>query len=134
MTVDSVESLVRSPLVTRATFEQRSSSRALGLEAGAVRPRSKWSTMPFAPHGEAAGRRAPARPVDRYEPRGTLSGAEWRKPKTTFDDVGKIAIIDRASREPGTKGREDPQGRRRGRSGYRTSSTSMRENAGQGAK
>jgi len=98
--VDSVESLVRSPLVHSTDVSIRGrSSRALGLADGTDAPAARpSSTLPFAPD---TGKRAwppvlsDAPLVDRYDPVTDMGGAEWRKANPTFDGRGvTIAIID----------------------------------------
>ncbi len=100
--VDSVESLVRSPLVHSSDVSIRGrSSRALGLADGAGTPAAQpSSTLPFAPDTAK-----PAWPpvlsdaplVDRYDPVTDMGGAEWRKANPTFDGRGvTIAIIDQS--------------------------------------
>jgi subtilase family protein len=100
--LDSVESLVRSPLVHSSDVSIRGrSSRALGLADGAGAPAAQpSSTLPFAPD---TGK--PSWPpvlsdaplVDRYDPITDMGGAEWRKANPTFDGRGvTIAIIDQS--------------------------------------
>ena len=100
--VDSVESLVRSPLVHSSDVSIRGrASRALGLADGAGAPAAQpSSTLPFAP--DTAKRPWPpvlsdAPLVDRYDPVTDMGGAEWRKANPTFDGRGvTIAIIDQS--------------------------------------
>ena len=100
--VDSVESLVRSPLVHSSDVSIRGrASRALGLADGAGASAGQpSSTLPFAP--DTAKRPWPpvlsdAPLVDRYDPVGDMGGAEWRKANPTFDGRGvTIAMIDQS--------------------------------------
>ncbi|MGQ0647478.1 MAG: S8 family serine peptidase [Gemmatimonadaceae bacterium] len=100
--VDSVDKLVRDPLIHSADVSISRLSRAFGLaSAGAPAAWSPFAnTLPFATDTirKTWPPTLPETPlIDRYDPLSDMGAIEWRKANPTFDGRGTtIAIIDQS--------------------------------------
>ncbi|MGH7711313.1 MAG: S8 family serine peptidase, partial [Gemmatimonadaceae bacterium] len=101
--VDSVERLVRDPLIHSADVSISRMTRAFGLADGASPhlPALRADALPLLPSDTLKRTWPPPLPetplVNRYDPLTDMNAIEWRKAHPTFDGRGTtIAIIDQS--------------------------------------